>query len=114
MYPQRRTDPLEVIDILQRTKNLLEGYVTDREAVMTRRRQEIAALEIKCAEKARRTELTKQFADYFFAERALIRATVMQALDTAIENGDEAIADIALAMLGKEYGQDFFGMMKKF
>lgn len=113
MYYPCRADPLEVIDILQRTKDLLEGYVTNREEIITKRKSEIAALQLKCEETARRTKLAKQFADHFFAERALIRTTVMQALDTAIAHGDEAIADIALTMLGKEYGKDFFGIMNK-
>ena len=112
MYPPG-CDALDVVDFLQRTKDLLESCVTNREELIIKRKSELAALKAKCERTARRTELAKQFAGHFFDERALIRATVMQALDSAIAHGDEEIADIALTMLGKEYGQDFFGMMNK-
>ena len=112
MYPQTQ-NKIDFIDLMQQTKNFLEHYISNREAVITQREREIANLKQKCEETARRTELLKQFSDQFFEERQKVRQISIEALDQAIEYGDEEIAAIALSILGKEYSKDFFGMINK-
>ena len=112
MLPRKYSEE-DTIDFLQRAGNMLENYLTDREAVLTRREKNIAALQARCAELELRDEILSQFSDKFFAERQKIRGVAMKALDSAINLGDDKIAEIALSILGKEYSKDFFGMMNK-
>ena len=110
MYQQRE---LDAIDLLQRTKNVLENYLSDREATITRRQREIALLEARCHEGALRLENLQKFSADFFENRKRANSLAMTALDKAIELGDERIAQIALAIIDGEYSKDFFGMMNR-
>lgn len=112
MLPRNYSDE-QMIDFFQRAANILENYVTNREETLTRREKNIAAFQARCTELELRGDLLKKFADNFFSERQKIRGIAMKALDSAINLGDDKIAEIALTMLGKEYAKDFFGMMNK-
>ena len=101
MYQQRE---LDAIDLLQRTKNVLENYL---------RQREIALLEARCHEGALRLENLQKFSADFFENRKRANSLAMTALDKAIELGDERIAQIALAIIDGEYSKDFFGMMNR-
>lgn len=110
MYPPQE---LDAIDLLQRSKNFLEHYLSDREATLTAHKRELARLQARCLEGALRLERVKTFSAQFFENRQRVSAVAMTALDKAIELGDEKVADLALAIIGDEYSKDFFGMMNK-
>ena len=99
------------IQFLKTAEEFFESY--NRDPAITRREQKIAELKAGCEEMERRTELLKQFSNHFFEERKKIKSIAMSALDKAIDLGNPDVAEIALAIIGKEYSRDFFGMMNK-
>ena len=112
MYPSRQRE-LDAIDFLQRTKNFLEHYLTDRAATITAKEREISLLKARCRAGVLRLEKTQKFSAQFFENREKVSSLAMQALDHAISLGDENVAELALAILDDEYAKDFFGMMNK-
>ena len=112
MYPSRQQE-LDAIDLLQRTKNFLENYLSNREATITGKEQQIAQLQARCHESALRLERLQKFSDQFFETRQRINSLAMTALDKAIALGDENVVDIALTIIDNEYSKDFFGMMNR-
>lgn len=104
---------LDMIDFLQRSKNVLENYLSDREATITRRQRELALLEARCHEGVLRLNKVQKFSADFLANRKRIAALANTALDKAIALGDDNVAAIALAIDEAEYAKDFFGMMNK-
>lgn len=112
MFPRNYSEE-DAIDFLQRANNLLENYLNDREAVLTRKEKNLAVLQARVAELELRGELLNRFSEKFFKEREKVREIAMKALDNAIILGDDKIAQIALSILDKEYAKDFFGMMNK-
>lgn len=111
MYPIQ--PEADLIDLLQRLKNFLENYLNDREATIRGKEKEIAVLQARCHESALRLENLQKVSNQFFENRKKVTALAMTALDRAISQGDENVADIALAIIDKEYSEDFFGMMNK-
>ena len=112
MYAPRQTE-LDALDALQRAKNFLEHYLTNREAAIIGRERQIAQLRARCEEGALRLEQMKKFSSDFFANRRRINSLAMTALDRAIALGDENVAAVALAIIGDERSKDFFGMMNR-
>ena len=109
----QRQEELDAIDTLELAKNFLEHYLSNREAAITGRKRQIAALQARCEETALRLKRVQKFSEDFFANRTRITALAMTALDRAIDLGDENVAKIALAIIGDEYSKNFFGMMNK-
>ena len=112
MYPTNYSE-VDVIDFLKQVGNLLEHYLTNREATLTQREKNFAALQIRCEELKHREELLKNFSRNFFVEREKVSKLAMKALDSAILLGDENVAAIALAILDDEYSKDFCGTVNK-
>lgn len=111
MYPTQ--NEIDLIDFLQRTKNIFENYLTDREKIITQREKEIAILQVRHEEILKRAELLKKFSTNFFKQRSEVQKLAMTALDIAIENGDEKIATFALDLVGDEFSKDFFTATNK-
>ncbi len=112
MYPANYSE-VDVIDFLQQIGNLFEHYLANREATLTRREKNFAALQMRCEELKRREELLKTFSKNFFKEREKVSQLATKALDSAILLGDENIAAIALEILDNEYSKDFCDTVNK-
>ncbi|MBQ9442426.1 MAG: hypothetical protein IJU55_05400 [Selenomonadaceae bacterium] len=112
MYPANYSE-VDVIDFLQQVGNLFEHYLANREATLTRREKNFAALQMRCEELKRREELLKTFSKNFFKEREKVSQLATKALDSAILLGDENIAAIALEILNDEYSKDFCDTVNK-
>lgn len=112
MYPSPQTE-LDAIDTLQRAKNFLENYLTNREAAITDKERQIAQLRKHCEENFLRLKKLQNFSADFFENRRRINSLAMRALDRAIELGDENVAAVALAIIDDEYSKDFFGAMNQ-
>lgn len=72
----------------------------------------IAQKKIENSEIRERRIISEQRIKNFIERRNQIQDTALQALDFAMERGDVQIAEIAVKMLQREFGQDFGSVIK--
>lgn len=72
----------------------------------------IAQKKIENREIKKRIIISEQHINNFIERRKQIQDTALQALNYAMERGDIQIAEIAMQMLQREFGQDFGVVIK--
>lgn len=98
------SDPL----ILISAGNSLNRYLREHDAETTAHEKWLAALEAQTETIKRSNELLNQYTSNFFELREKVRKIANQALDIAVKNGDDNIAEMALCVLNNEYDKDLF------
>ncbi len=88
--------------LLLKGKNELMHYLSDREAVLTQREAKLSELAIQCAEQFRKNKILSSYSENFFTEYRRICEVAFQALEHAIEAGDDSVAALAMAIIDNQ------------